>query len=86
MVSLLNDIEGMHSLTPKGTMFAFPKYDYDIDAASLAMRILDAGVVCTPGTAFGKNGEHHLRFSFATSKENIKEGLRIVAEVFETLN
>jgi aspartate/methionine/tyrosine aminotransferase len=29
----------------------------------------------TPGIDFGKNGEGYLRFSYATSMENITEGM-----------
>ena len=35
-----------------------------------------AGVACLAGTAFGEFGEGHLRFSYATSIENIQEALR----------
>ena len=32
-----------------------------------------AEIATVPGTAFGQEG--HIRFSYATSQENIKEGL-----------
>ena len=44
---------------------------------ALADRLLDeAGVACLSGTAFGEFGEGYLRFSYATSMENIEEALR----------
>ncbi|HSQ85578.1 MAG TPA: pyridoxal phosphate-dependent aminotransferase, partial [Desulfobacterales bacterium] len=42
----------------------------------LAFDILEkAHVGVTPGIDFGKNGEGYLRFSYATSMENIAEGM-----------
>ncbi|MCD6306491.1 MAG: aminotransferase class I/II-fold pyridoxal phosphate-dependent enzyme, partial [Deltaproteobacteria bacterium] len=42
----------------------------------LAFEILErAGVGVSPGIEFGQNAEGYLRFSYANSLENIKEGL-----------
>lgn len=42
----------------------------------LAFEILEkAGVGVSPGIDFGQNAEGYLRFSYANSIENIKEGL-----------
>ncbi len=47
------------------------------DSYELALEILDkARVAVTPGIDFGPGAEGHLRFSYATSLENIKEGCR----------
>ncbi len=44
----------------------------------LALGLLDdAGVACVPGSAFGAPG--HLRLSYATSLETVKEGVRRLA-------
>jgi (5-formylfuran-3-yl)methyl phosphate transaminase len=46
------------------------------DSYELAFEILEkAGVGVSPGIEFGKNAEGYLRFSYANSLENIKEGL-----------
>ncbi|MDR2459219.1 MAG: pyridoxal phosphate-dependent aminotransferase [Deltaproteobacteria bacterium] len=46
------------------------------DSRALAMEILDkAGLATTPGCEFGSGAEGFLRFSYATSPENIDEGL-----------
>jgi aspartate aminotransferase len=71
----LNSIDGFSCVPPRGAFYAFPGFDFDMTSQELAMKILRAGVICTPGTAFGPAGERHLRFSFATSRENIAEGL-----------
>ena len=50
-------------------------------ATSSAFDILEkAGVGCTPGVDFGSGGEGYIRFTYANSLENIKEGMdRLVA-------
>jgi len=51
------------------------------DSLTLADHILEnAHVAVTPGIDFGTNAEGYLRFSYATSVENIGEGLRRLEE------
>ena len=46
------------------------------DSLALSRQILeDIGVAVTPGIDFGQGAEGHLRFSYANSLENIKEGM-----------
>ena len=48
----------------------------------LAFDVLEkAGVGVTPGIDFGENAEGYLRFSYANSLENIKEGLHRLEEI-----
>ncbi|MGQ9588159.1 MAG: pyridoxal phosphate-dependent aminotransferase [Thermoplasmata archaeon] len=68
-----------------GAFYVFPKYSQKISSDKLALRILDKGVICAPGIAFGSLGEGHLRFSYATSQENISKGLDIVKELMARL-
>jgi aspartate/methionine/tyrosine aminotransferase len=47
------------------------------DSVAFAYEILErAHVAVTPGRAFGSNAEGYLRFSYASSVERIREGLR----------
>ena len=51
----------------------------------LAFEILEkAGVGVTPGIDFGKNAEGYIRFSYANSLENIKEGLNRIEDFLKT--
>ncbi len=45
------------------------------DAWSFFDRLLQAGVVCTPGAGFGKCGEGFIRISAFNSRENVREAL-----------
>jgi aspartate aminotransferase len=85
MVNRLNDIEGITCLKPKGAFFTFPSFSQDISSEDFALKLLDAGVICIPGTAFGRGGEGHLRFSFASSVENIERAMDIIEEVAGTI-
>lgn len=62
---------------PTGAFYVFVNVKHiSGDSYKLAFEILDkAHVGVTPGIDFGENGEGFLRFSYANSIENIKEGL-----------
>jgi aspartate/methionine/tyrosine aminotransferase len=56
------------------------------DSYRLAMDILEnTGVGVTPGVDFGPGGEGYLRFSYANSERNIREGVSRVAGYIGTL-
>lgn len=65
------------SVEPTGAFYVFANAKHlGSDSYALAFEILEnARVGVTPGIDFGKNGEGYLRFSYANSLENIREGL-----------
>ncbi len=81
----LNAIPGFRCVLPKGAFYAFPNTSSTgLSSRELERRFLyDAGVACLAGTSFGHLGEGHLRFSYANSTENIREGLRRVRECLQ---
>lgn len=62
---------------PKGAYYVLADArKFGEDSLSLSRQILeDIGVAVTPGIDFGQGAEGHLRFSYANSLENIKEGM-----------
>jgi len=57
----------------------------DEDSNRLALEILEkAKVAVAPGVDFGPSAEGYIRFSYATSLENIKEGCRRLGDWLET--
>lgn len=89
MVNALNDIPGITCRIPKGAFYAFPdissfigksfkgeKINSDDDFARLLLE--NYYVVAVPGFSFGAPG--FLRFSYATSREVIEEGMRLLKE------
>ncbi|MEP0814340.1 MAG: pyridoxal phosphate-dependent aminotransferase [bacterium] len=87
IVDGLNAIEGVSCLMPKGAFYVFPNFSsFGRSGRDIADHLLyNAGVSCLAGTAFGEHGEGFLRFSYANSKENIKEALRRIAEAMPLL-
>jgi (5-formylfuran-3-yl)methyl phosphate transaminase len=65
------------TVEPTGAFYVFANAKHiSNDSYELAFDILEkAHVGVTPGIDFGKNGEGYLRFSYATSMENIAEGM-----------
>ncbi len=73
----LNQIAGVECPLPEGTFYAFPQIPEAWgDSREVAAHLLTkAGVLLTPGSAYGPASRHHLRLSFATSLTMIEEGL-----------
>ena len=63
---------------PNGAFYAFANAKrFSADSYAFAFEILERAKVCVaPGVGFGRNGEGYLRFSYASSMENIEEALR----------
>lgn len=79
----ISEIPGMHIRPPKGAFYAFPSYDFDISSEDLAMELAKNGLICTPGSSFGGNGENHLRFSYAAGEDKINKGMDILGKTVE---
>ena len=84
IVGLLNDVPGFECPTPQGAFYVYPSVKGALGktirgkvantSAELATIILDeVEVAAVPGEAFGPSG--YLRFSYATSDEDIVEGI-----------
>ena len=84
----LNEISGLSCHTPEGTFYAFVDISKTgMSSDKLAVCLLEGyGVVTVPGTAFGVQGEGYIRLSFATSLEDIKEGIRRIKKGIEKIN
>ena len=58
-----------------------------VSAAREGARVLlmEKQVACVPGTAFGACGEGHIRCSYATSLDNLKEALVRIGDFVASL-
>lgn len=85
-VDLIKDIKGLDVNVPKGAFYLFPKYESKVKSEVLCTKMLEeAHVAVTPGSAFGPSGEGFFRVSYATSEEQIIEGLSRVKKFMLTL-
>ena len=78
MIRLLREIGLGVKVEPTGAFYVFANArKYCTDSLQFAFDILQqAKVAAAPGIDFGSNGEGYLRFSYASSLENIREGMR----------
>jgi len=78
----LSRIQMITCRKPAGAFYAFPNISKSgQDSRTFVRNLLkEAKVATVPGVAFGKLGEGHIRLSFATSTENIKEALKRMGE------
>lgn len=75
IIERIGRIKGLSCLKPEGAFYAFCRIQAKgLSSMELTERLLEeAKVAVVPGRAFGS--DRHIRISFATSMENIKEGL-----------
>ena len=83
----LNAMPGVSCHIPDGAFYVFPKVEVEgYNSEQLALAILEkGGVLCSPGTAFGKAGEGHLRFAYTLDKDGISKGMDRLEEVLSEL-
>jgi aspartate/methionine/tyrosine aminotransferase len=79
----LNRVPGFRCEPPEGAFYAWVDIRGTGSSAEEVCRILldDAGVAAIPGAAFGPSGKHFVRFSFASSVENLKEAAARIMKV-----
>jgi len=85
ITKMLGEIDGVSCTLPRGAFYAFPDFSsYERDSFKLAEYLLEeAKVAVIPGSAFGDQGRGFLRLSYATSMENIEEGITRIKKALE---
>ena len=86
VVDGLRTIRGLTCPEPRGAFYAFPSVTgtgrSSVELADLLLE--EAGVAVVPGDSFGDAGVGHLRFSYAASDDDLREGVARIAEVLGT--
>lgn len=87
VVEGLNAIPNVSCLAPKGAFYAFANISKTgLSSRDFAIRLLqETHTVVVPGTGFGAGGEGFIRLSYATSEENIREGLKRMKAFVQSL-
>lgn len=91
----LLSIDGISCYKPEGAFYLFPNFSFYMNrtyngtrinnSLDLAMYLLnEAKIALVPGSAFGAEG--FIRFSYATSMENLGEAVKRLKEAIEKLN
>ncbi|MCC7372626.1 MAG: pyridoxal phosphate-dependent aminotransferase [Chloroflexi bacterium] len=76
---ILKSADGLSWRKPEGTFYAFIKYESALSSKEMTAFLRERGVALRSGTEFGPGGEGYVRLSFATSREDIREGARRLA-------
>jgi len=94
VLSLMKDIPGLKTNVPQGAFYVYPEVSYYFgkkykdhtinNATDLSLFLLDEGhLALVPGAAFGD--DLYIRFSYATSEDNLKEALKRMKEALAKL-
>lgn len=67
--------------TPKASFYLWIKVPAGYSSAQLAARLLEKGVVVTPGNGFGDPGEGYFRIALTQKKERLEEAMQRIKTV-----
>jgi aminotransferase len=81
----INQIPGFSSNEPQGAFYLFPSVkETGMDGYQMSKMLLEKARVATvPGECFGKNGDGHIRISYANSLENLRAAVANIKESLE---
>ncbi len=79
LVDGLNKI-GWETPKPQATFYVWTKSP-DPDSMKFCMKLIEVGVVITPGTGFGQYGEGYVRFALTQPEDRIREALERIEKV-----
>jgi len=66
---------------PKATFYVWAPVPDGSPSLEFSLKLLDAGIVATPGIGFGEYGEGYIRFALTVPVSTIKEAVRRLEEV-----
>ncbi|MDD5502252.1 MAG: aminotransferase class I/II-fold pyridoxal phosphate-dependent enzyme [Candidatus Thermoplasmatota archaeon] len=70
---------GFNCRKPKGTFYVW--VDVGCDSMQFVSKLIDAGVVATPGIGFGEQGRNFVRFAITQPKEKIREACELMSGI-----
>lgn len=87
LVKGLNEIDNIECLNPGGAFYIFPNISKTgLTGEQFAYQLLEKGKVgVCAGSDFGAGGEGHVRLCYATSKQDIVEGIKRIRYFVENL-
>ncbi len=85
VLDMIEAAPGLSAFRPKGAFYIWVDYgEIGMETDRVALELLEkGGVALTPGTAFGPQGENHLRISYAAGSRELEGG---IPRMIETLN
>lgn len=86
IVNSFNEM-GLTCHMPGGAFYAFPSIESTgLSSQEFAERLLkEQSVAVVPGDVFGESGEGHIRCSYATSMEELREAMKRIKQFIDSL-
>lgn len=82
-VDMMNAVEGISCVAPKGAFYAFPKLEIKDDAKFVSNLIKETGVIVVPGSGFGQQpGTSHFRAVFLPQEHLLEKAYGRLGEFF----
>ncbi|MEH6945062.1 LL-diaminopimelate aminotransferase [Bacillus sp. JJ722] len=86
VIETLNEI-GIHAKVPRGSFFIWAEVPHGFTSIDFAETLLqEAGIVVTPGSVFGEEGEGYFRISLSVPVERLIEAGERLKNYFRTLS
>jgi LL-diaminopimelate aminotransferase len=83
LIKGLNDI-GWKTDKPQATFYVWTQIpEGEISSMEFAKKLIDVGVIITPGIGFGEYGEGYVRFALTQPIERIQEALERISKVID---
>jgi aspartate aminotransferase len=71
----LKEMEMLSTPPCEGAFYFFPRFRHSMSSQQMTEYLFSKGVLVRSGTEFGANGQKHFRISYATSMEDLQEGM-----------
>lgn len=85
LLDLIRSRLGLKAVTPDGAFYTMVDVSRYGSSLEVAEAMLAGGVITVPGSAFGTQGEGHLRISFCAELVALAEGVRRMGEAFKQM-
>jgi len=78
----INKMQNIEGIKPKGGFFYFANIEKSKLTSNqyCAKLVVETGIACTPGIAFGESWDNYIRFSLAVPMQTIKEAVVLLKE------
>ncbi len=82
----LQGIERVSTPPCEGAFYFFPRFEHKLTSREMTAYLAERGIMVRSGTEFGQRGQHHIRLSFATSMEQLEEGMERLKGALDELD
>jgi aspartate/methionine/tyrosine aminotransferase len=82
----LQGIERVSTPPCEGAFYFFPRFQHKLTSREMTAYLAERGIMVRSGTEFGQRGQHHIRLSFATSMEQLEEGMERLKGALDELD